>query len=776
MRRLLILACTAFAAAGIATPASAATASPSPSPSPTPLRVIRKVTITGASASRQEQFQSPFSGSLINRKQIKELGPNQSMQTILSSKPSVEVFGFGGSPYVRSHLSFRGFNGGEFGETLDGIPLNGLFNGGVTNSASQRNATPFVTSLLSSVNIYRGVNDPQHTSIDSLGGSVAYHLVDPTNKPHLSLTYNLGEGGDIFAQTGKTAIFGTRFAIGVGSDYYRGFQPGVPDANRYLYINGIVPLKGPNFLRLIYSVDRNVGYVPHDVPIGPYNGLSLQEDGVDFQWPTDLTYSYNTADVNLAILDFAHGWSPRLTSRFTMFRYDTGYHRMSYANPNDGFLPNAPFAPTFAQPYMNGVISSNPADFQFHLYRNSDQRLGFVWRNAWTTSATNSIIFGIQYEHGYEISQEYWGPTLNFAPLDTYNDAWNQPGYRNSSVTYIEDKYHLGKLLINPGIRWNGVQTADYTPVVGYFYSFPFAVGNSYNFTEPSLGLRYAFSPTLVGYAGFGSSAKPPEIAAYYSDNQLIPGTSQIAPLVVQPEYSLDFDTGLRGQTHGMSWSADVYNDRFTNTFSTAPAGLGYYEGLGLSPGAAQNAVANGAIILTTNAGNAVYRGYELSLSHIPLTRSASLLGFANFAENVAVYTSAFPYGSSTPANPLYAQPGTTVPYVPSQTANIGIYHRGKRLDWRLGAHGIGQQLMFDDVLGGPSPTQFLSGFTTVNGYLAYKLDRAGRDTLSLAGSNLLNKRALVYGYVSSSFANPLTVAMPLPPRSWYLSITRDMP
>lgn len=55
-------------------------------------------------------------------------------------------------------------------------------------------------------------------------------------------------------------------------------------------------------------------------------------------------------------------------------------------------------------------------------------------------SANNSIVFGTQYEHGYERSAEYWGPTVNFSPIDTVNDAWNQPGYRNSKTAYLEDK------------------------------------------------------------------------------------------------------------------------------------------------------------------------------------------------------------------------------------------------------------------------------------------------------------------------------------------------
>lgn len=55
--------------------------------------------------------------------------PARSMQTFLCPSRNVQAFAFGGSPYVRTRFSFRGFSGGQVGETIDGVPLNGLCNG-----------------------------------------------------------------------------------------------------------------------------------------------------------------------------------------------------------------------------------------------------------------------------------------------------------------------------------------------------------------------------------------------------------------------------------------------------------------------------------------------------------------------------------------------------------------------------------------------------------------------------------------------------------------------
>ncbi|MHB8148491.1 MAG: TonB-dependent receptor, partial [Vulcanimicrobiaceae bacterium] len=665
---------------------------------------------------------------------------------------------------------------GEVGETLDGIPLNGLFNGGVTNSASQRNATPFVTSLLSSVSVYRGVNDPQHTSLDSLGGSVAYHLIDPALTPSFFMRYNVGLGGDVFAQTGPTGLGGTRFAMALGSNYYRGFQSSVPDANRYAYINADVPIKGRNFLRLIYSYDHNVGYVPHDVPVNGIPGNSIADNGVGFQWPDTQTYSFNRADVNLALLDFGHGWSPNFTTRLTVFSYNTQYNRLSYSDPAYPYLPNQPFAPTFAQGYMNGTISGNAADFAFHRYINGDNRRGYILRATLLSSATNDVIAGLQYVHGYESSAEYWGPNVSFASQNTYNDAWYQPGIRDSTMTFLEDKFRWGKLLVNPGIRLNSVGTTSETPVVGYFYSTPFNVGNSYNFTEPSLGMRYAFNSGLVAFGGVGTSAKPPEIASYYNDVP-DPVTGNVPPLVVQPETSTDVDFGVRGQSfgpQGLRWSLDAYNDRFLNTFSSAPAPYSYYIALGQTPAEATNSVTSNAITLTTNAGDATYRGVEASLDRIPIAHyknGASLSGYANYSFNSAVYTSAFISASGASITS-----GTALPYVPLNLWNAGLVFRSKALTTQFGLRGVGPQQLFSNLTSAPSGT-WLDPYVTLDGYVAWTPPALQNTTLTVSASNILDTTGLQYGYISNAFdpttyPNGVFVGMPIPPAAVFMSIS----
>lgn len=328
---------------------------------------------------------------------------------------------------------------------------------------------------------------------------------------------------------------------------------------------------------------------------------------------------------------------------------------------------------------------------------------------------------------------------------------------------------------MNPGVRYNRVETADYTPVVGYFYSKPFAVGNVYNFLEPSVGARYAFNPKLTAYAGFGTSAKPPEISAYYNDNQVDPVTGVQAPLVVQPEYSVDLDAGVRGKLPGGAlWTIDAYNDRFINTFSSAPASVGYYESLGESPSNAQNSAASNAITLVSNAGDAVYRGYEFAVDDVPLAAfgSARLTSFLNFSQNTAVYMSAFL--SSSGSNVTI---GTNVPFVPHHLWNAGLRYHSKRVDAQIAARVVGDQQIFDNTTAAPSPLS-LAPYTTIDAYVGVDLGSTKNLVLSASGSNLFGAGGLVYSYISSSYQNangntiPVQVGMPLAPTTVDVSLT----
>ena len=127
-------------------------------------------------------FKSAYTVSHISKKAIEAANnPMMGITNILSQKPSIYVTTSGPNG-VRSHIYMRAFNGGQITEEFDGIPLNSLFDGSAQNYASVRNNVPFTLGDVSSVNIYRGINNPSVNSFNSLGGTINFNPLMPSRK------------------------------------------------------------------------------------------------------------------------------------------------------------------------------------------------------------------------------------------------------------------------------------------------------------------------------------------------------------------------------------------------------------------------------------------------------------------------------------------------------------------------------------------------------------------------------------------------------------------
>src|SRR5215469_1176412 len=120
-------------------------------------------------------MKATFTESGITPEAILNLTPSPAttVQTLLNTQPSIYAT-TGATNGMETDIKFRSFSDGEFGETLAGVPLNDIFNSGVTYQADNRNNALFITRDLDSVDIYRGVNNPAVNTYNSLGGTVNY--------------------------------------------------------------------------------------------------------------------------------------------------------------------------------------------------------------------------------------------------------------------------------------------------------------------------------------------------------------------------------------------------------------------------------------------------------------------------------------------------------------------------------------------------------------------------------------------------------------------------
>jgi iron complex outermembrane receptor protein len=112
---------------------------------------------------------SPSAVTELGTKQIAQEGSLGSTSTLLRQAPSVYVYQSGPGENAPV-LSIRGTRGLEVADTLDGVPMQDLLNGGTNNYLSNR----FTLDQIDSVSIYPGVAYPDKNTFGTIGGTVAY--------------------------------------------------------------------------------------------------------------------------------------------------------------------------------------------------------------------------------------------------------------------------------------------------------------------------------------------------------------------------------------------------------------------------------------------------------------------------------------------------------------------------------------------------------------------------------------------------------------------------
>src|SRR5215469_15288097 len=116
-----------------------------------------------------------YTQSVIDEETLRNLspGPTLTVQTMLNQQPS--IFAYANGPNgVETTVYLRAFNSSQFSEAFDGVALNDVFNGAVTNQAENRNNVLLIPANLQSVQIYRGINNPAVNSYNSLGGTIDF--------------------------------------------------------------------------------------------------------------------------------------------------------------------------------------------------------------------------------------------------------------------------------------------------------------------------------------------------------------------------------------------------------------------------------------------------------------------------------------------------------------------------------------------------------------------------------------------------------------------------
>jgi outer membrane receptor protein involved in Fe transport len=651
---------------------------------------------------------TPYSGSTITAQELRDLpdGPTVNLETMLQNQPS--IFAYADGPLgVGTNIFYRGFNSGQFSQLFDGVELDDVFNGGLTGAADTVNKVLLLPRNVDSVELFRGINNPDVNSYNSLGGTINFlpRLPSATAGGDVGGGYGSFDTYDVHAEYNTGDYDGVKQLITYDHAESNGWIPYTKDMNTNVFYHGTWDDAEGDHVGLILVYNDNNGHTPFQMPVP-----LLQANGGYYQWSPSVAYENDKDSEYMGIIDVHFRLSSNINFDQKFFAGDNNYRRASYANPADYESKTQPYElysqgegydwkPSYG--YPNGptydpltVFGTAQAGDDYHLYDYS------TWGAGYQPTLTidlphDDVTVGGNVTLARLHSAEYWYGAYPMPTVLNYNDVWDEHDERVIGSVYIQDDIHLfdDRLHVTPGLKYIYAYTADHD-AVGVYYPFPGAAQIHDTFLSPTIGVNYKVDNDLAVFLAFGENFKLPDITALYDG---IPGNSNEVGGVyvpyantvgaVKPEYVYDYEFGSRYQHGRLSAELDFYREDFFNTFIDS-----------FDPTTYSTFVSNG--------GSSRYQGVELRLQDdFRVGEWGDVLAFLNYSYNQAFFTSSFvadSVGTSLDDAGALVTKGEEMGDVPEQLVSFGATWRYDGYRATLRGRYIGPQETLDYNTGVP--------------------------------------------------------------------------
>lgn len=664
--------------------------------------------------------------SVVNKTDIDAVGTTGSLQSVLRQTPSVNTYqsGIGQNEPV---ITVRGVPNTQLAYSLDGIPLQSLLSGGLGNFLTDSIDSPVTTGQTAGSTIYPGVAPPDRQGFATVGGTISFTTIKPTDKPYSELfggygSFNTSHAGfqlnsGTIAQLGNLKVllrYDTGYTDGYLSDNTTKSQFG------NMLFSAIKPYDdGLSHASLVVIYNRGRGYItttPEPVPL-------IEQYGNKFNFPFSTTYTRQHNKYLTVIISNENYINPHLILSEKLFYTRKSEVFTSEQNPSTIlYNPGFPYQIDFQAPYFAyGNIGNGPENYYYAP--------GYF--------DYNPLIFG-SYAAGESAEQSYsLSNTIGFAPKANiflgHNDitigaliakanssgtefvygsepmpeiiGYNSFGFgggdqRTIYSVYAQDKINLfdDHLHIEPGVVLTGVYSSL---VSGWSFGGYGAVTPSYKLSNygksatPYLGVSYDFPHNIVTYASFGKGVRYAPIGDYTLGSN---GSTTKAP---NPEVVRAYEIGIRYDTPRLYLNLDAFYQHLTSAFSfftNYQTNLSQY----------------------INIGNQKFYGIEAS-GKVRLTHRLELFGNASY--NAADYQNNY-FGLDTPYQGHYGiiLRGDPLTSVPQWTGNFGVEYTRGPLYVRFAGHYTGQQFNLGELpfvlpsspeIAPPYPNSQIAGYST---------------------------------------------------------------
>ncbi len=686
----------------------------------------------------------------VNPIAFTHISPSLSVVSVLNTIPGVNAQALGPLGWIPSDTAFTvdGFASNELGTTFDGVPYIDTFLGGLYGEGDDQAATPIDPIFVSGMKLYSGANTMSQSSLDDLGGTLAYLPALPT--PDFNV--QVGMSGGMYAGGGSQAE--EYFALNSGAisslngldvlakashTILHGPWENAAGRKNAFYLAVVQPTQSGEVKLIAAATDENSN------PPSDYFPSVLIGSQYDYNFPSDVAQFTTTARSTFVDLSVKSLLDPWVIGEAKVFYNGTSNDRTDWSNPiydndYDGYSDDLPstlkscsalnayesssnlpgsYPETYDCAQAEAMFGSAAAGTAYQHYIDSYNDEGGIGTLT-LLIPDNTVTLGALGLLGRDLSEESWFGAPS-APIGTtgYDMAWLEHDGQQWYQVYAEDNISLlnGKLHIYPGFKYNSDDLYS-NDDQGYYYDYSGSVTETYKWIERSIGVNYAFTHELNAYVNYGQSTKPPDISALYENI----GESQqpIAP-TVKPEYVNNIDAGIRFKNARYNWDVAFFNRDFNDIFSET-----YSDVTGIT--------------LTYNAGKALFRGFTVD-GGIDLPYNFELKG--NFGYTSAKYTENF-----TNVDGSSITDGMWRPNIPEQTANVELDYSNGPWFAKLDEHYIGSQYLADYNDGETTPYQ-LGGYGTLNfdGDYNWVLDNKTLEsvTLELHLDNVLDRHALAY-------------------------------
>ncbi len=524
----------------------------------------------------------------------------------------------------------RGFQDGQFNVTFDGIPI------GDSNDFTHHSTSFFMANDIGQTIVDRGPGTAETVGDATFGGTISVRTKDPlaasTITPYGefgSYGTNLGgieyDTGSIKALNGGSAFIDAEHLASNGA-----LQNAHQERSNF-FGKVIIPLSTNTTLTLL--ADYNKVYQ------NPAIGATMQEMaafGRDFAYSGDPAqqnyYRYNndhiTTDMEYADLTSSLGDGFVYDGKLYTYAY---YHRdLNGDDVNDQGLPgqftNSQLIAVGAVPNEVVLTPGGPAvpGVPGQNFTNSYRSVGTIQRLE-KDFAQGDIKAGFWFDHQVntravsEVSLTN-GNAPNYDPYDANGGVLQDRLQHNQLYTFQPygqiDYKPIPDLTITAGIKYAFFRRAI-NALVNQKTEAPIGYTHNYDKLLPSVEVRYQFAPELTGYVQAAEGFLAPNLNTFYTNN--------ITQNTLQPQSTINFQTGMAYQSGNLALGADAYLIHFQNFI---------------------NSRGKGANKIFYNQGGVIYKGIEGEAAY---TLPAGFTAFANGGLNYANVTSLETYINQVP-------------------------------------------------------------------------------------------------------------------------------